>query len=226
MLNKDVLLERTNNGLNIFRHYISGQWRVGRNFLNPLYEDSKASCNIYFDRRSSSYKMKDFGNDTYSGDCFDIVGKIKGMDCNNAKDFIEILKTINSDLSLGIDEDDQSFVVSVSLPSKSKKQAEIIPIPTPKKIKSHSVVGQNFSAKELSFWGQYGISTDILKTYKVVSLKEFRSENNDCKPFAFYSTDKEPVFGYQGKPDNPFGCNHLVSENLSKRQILHLSTRH
>jgi len=106
MLNKDVLLNRTNNGLDVFRHYISGKWRVGRNFFNPLYEDSRASCNIYFDRRSQTYKMKDFGNDFYSGDCFDIVGKIKSLDCKNSKDFIEILQTINRDLSLGIDEDD------------------------------------------------------------------------------------------------------------------------
>ena len=67
MLNKERVLERTNNGLDVFRHYISGEWRVGRNFLNPLYEDKRASCNVYFDRRSNSYKMKDFGNDVYNG---------------------------------------------------------------------------------------------------------------------------------------------------------------
>jgi len=104
MLNKDVLLKRTNNGLDVFKYYIQGQWRVGRNFLNPLYEDRKASCNIYFDRKNGCYRLKDFGNDEYSGDCFDIVGKIKGLECRNPKDFIEILKTINRDLSLGIDE--------------------------------------------------------------------------------------------------------------------------
>lgn len=62
MLRKEEILERTNNGLSVFKHYISGNWRIGRNFLNPLYEDNKASCNIYFDRRSGIYKMKDFGN--------------------------------------------------------------------------------------------------------------------------------------------------------------------
>jgi hypothetical protein len=114
MLNKDALLKQINSGLDVFKHYIRGQWRVGRNFLNLLYEDRKASCNIYYDRRSQSYKMKDFGNDAYSGDCFDIVGKIKGLDCNNPKDFVEILKTVNRDLSLGIDENDRSFAVPVS----------------------------------------------------------------------------------------------------------------
>jgi hypothetical protein len=59
--------------------------------------------------------LKDFGNDAYSGDCFDIVCKMKGLDCGNAKDFVEILKTINRDLYLGLDEDDTSFVVSVAM---------------------------------------------------------------------------------------------------------------
>ena len=63
MLRKEEILSRTNNGLSVFKHYLPGNWRIGRNFLNPLYEDSKASCNIYFDRHSGMYKMKDFGDD-------------------------------------------------------------------------------------------------------------------------------------------------------------------
>ena len=84
MLRKEKILERTSNGLSVFKHYVPGNWRIGRNFLNPLYEDNKASCNIYFDRRSGIYKMKDFGNDNYSGDCFFFVGQLKGLDCNNS----------------------------------------------------------------------------------------------------------------------------------------------
>jgi hypothetical protein len=144
--------------------------------------------------------MKDFGNDSFSGDCFDIVGKIKGLDCSNSKDFIEILQTINRDMSLGIDENEKSFVVSVSKPgSKSNKQPENSTLPSLKKTKPYSTIQQTFSTKELSFWALYRITTDILKTYKVVSLKEYKSENNEGKPFAFHSTDNEPIFGYQGK---------------------------
>ncbi len=102
MLRKEEILERTSNGLSVFKHYVPGNWRIGRNFLNPLYEDNKASCNIYFDRRSGIYKMKDFGNDSYSGDCFFFVGQLKGLDCNNSMNFIEILETIDRDLGLGL----------------------------------------------------------------------------------------------------------------------------
>ena len=102
MVRKEEILARTSNGLDVFRHYLPVKWRVGRNFLNPLYEDSRASCNVYYDRRSGTYKMKDFGNGDYSGDCFFIVAKIKGLDCKNAADFVEILETIDRELCLGI----------------------------------------------------------------------------------------------------------------------------
>jgi hypothetical protein len=42
MLNRDEIIKRTNNGLDVFKYYIPCQWRVGHNFLNPLYEDHKA----------------------------------------------------------------------------------------------------------------------------------------------------------------------------------------
>ena len=198
MLSKDAILRQTSNGLDVFKHYIPGQWLVGRNFLNPLYEDRQASCNIYFDRRSGCYRLKDFGNDAYSGDCFDVVGRLKELDCRNPKDFIEILQIINSDLCLGFDEDNSS--ASVSDRHKPIQQPEIAGQPeTSKKVKPYSVVQQPFSEKETAFWLQYGISFETLKAYKVFSLKEFRSENSEGKSFAFHSTESEPIFGYQGK---------------------------
>ena len=95
MVKKEEILARTSNGLDVFRHYLPVKWRVGRNFLNPLYADSKASCNVYYDRRSGTYRMKDFGNGDYSGDCFFLVAKLKGLDCRNSADFVEVLHTIS-----------------------------------------------------------------------------------------------------------------------------------
>ena len=102
MLRKEEILERTNNGLSVFKHYIPGNWRIGRNFLNPLYEDNKASCNIYFDRRNGNYKMKDLGNDSFRGVCFFFVLQLKGLDCNNSIDFVDKFETIDRDLGLGL----------------------------------------------------------------------------------------------------------------------------
>jgi DNA primase (bacterial type) len=194
MLSKDEILKRTNNGLDVFKHYISGQWRVGRNFLNPLYEDKHASCNIYFDRRSGSYRIKDFGNDDFSGDCFFLVGKLKNLDCRNAKGFVEILQIINRDLSLNLDNPNSDFIQPV--PKTLPKQE---PVPEQKKNKPYNIIQQKFSSKELSFWQQYGITEETLKTYKVISLKIFSSENKDGNPFSFTSSEQEPIFGYTGK---------------------------
>lgn len=78
MLCKNEILERTNQGLDVFRHYISCDFSIAKNFKNPFYKDTRASFNIYFDKRRNQYQMKDFGNDDYSGDCFVLVGLILG----------------------------------------------------------------------------------------------------------------------------------------------------
>ncbi|WP_108822160.1 bifunctional DNA primase/helicase [Dysgonomonas sp. Marseille-P4361] len=194
MLNKDELLKRTNSGLGVFKHYIPVQWKIGRNFLNPLYEDRKASCNVYFDRRNNIYRIKDFGNDNYSGDCFFFVGQLKGLDCNNGADFVEILKTINRDMSLGLDSSDYATHIPQSVPQKNNSTIPELP-----KIKPYNITQQKFTQKELDFWLRSGITPEILKLYRAVSLKEFRSENKDGKSFSYTSSENEPLFGYIGK---------------------------
>ena len=130
MLKKDEILARTDNGLSVFKHYISGNWRIGRNFLNPLYDDKKASCNVYFDRHHGIYKMKDFGNDGYSGDCFFFVGKLLGLNCASANDFVEIMKIIDKDLALGLSDIKNSTFIRTPIKSK-----ELLKEPLKEKIK-------------------------------------------------------------------------------------------
>ena len=101
-LSKETTLQATNKGMAVFRHFISFPFQVGRNFLNPLYADKNASCNVFFDRRNDCYRLKDFGNDDYSGDCFALVGKLSGLDCNRSAEFMQILERINNELHLGL----------------------------------------------------------------------------------------------------------------------------
>lgn len=195
MLRKEEILERTNNGLSVFKHYIPGNWRIGRNFLNPLYEDNKASCNIYFDRRNGNYKMKDFGNDSYSGDCFFFVGQLKGLDCNNPVDFVEILETIDRDLGLGL-------VAGNPIPvtRTSYRTEKLISKETPEKeSKPYQFREQKFPLAELMYWQQYGITPEILELYKVCSLRDFQSETADGTPFTYTSSVAEPMYGYKSK---------------------------
>lgn len=210
MVRKEEILARTSNGLDVFRHYLPVKWRVGRNFLNPLYADSKASCNVYYDRRSGTYKMKDFGNGDFSGDCFFLVAKLKGLDCKNAADFVEVLETIDRELCLGVNE-------NVPPQAVRERQAAMRTIPAEegngkaeptateertdreRKPKPYRTVQQPFTEKELAYWREYGITEELLNRYGAVSLKEYRSETAEGKAFGFTSTPAEPMFGYAGK---------------------------
>ena len=79
---KEEILQRTNRGLDIFYFYMPINFVPKRNFRNPLYEDKRASCNIYLDTKSDCYRMKDFGNDLYSGDCFWFAATMQGLDAH------------------------------------------------------------------------------------------------------------------------------------------------
>lgn len=195
MLKKEEILERTSNGLSVFKHYIPGNWRIGRNFLNPLYEDSKASCNIYFDRRNGIYKMKDFGNDSYSGDCFFFVGQLKGLDCNNSMDFVEILETIDRDLGLGLAAGNPIPVTRASCRMADNTPEEI----SEKESKPYQFREQKFPIAELMYWQQYGITPEVLELYKVCSLRDFQSVTADGTPFTYTSSVAEPMYGYKSK---------------------------
>ena len=65
---KEEILQRTNRRLDIFYFYMPINFVPKRNFRNSLYEDKRASCNIYLDVKSDCYRMKDFGNDLYFSD--------------------------------------------------------------------------------------------------------------------------------------------------------------
>lgn len=200
MLNKNEILSRTNGGLDVFRYYLNVEFRIGRNFLNPLYKDSKASCNIFYDRHKQYYRMKDFGDDTYSGDCFALVGNIHRLDCKSASGFIEILSIINRDLNLSLDERDKANIQtqsskSISPPKKNDPEPPLIQ----QQVKPYKITRKEFSTKELNFWNQSGITHDVLKQYKVISLMVFSSKNNNDKPFSIKSTTDEPIFAYAGK---------------------------
>jgi len=136
--------------------------------------------------------MKDFGNEDYSGDCFDFVGKLNNLDCKQSADFIQIIRIINQDLNLGLRDKGERMY---SVPQNIKNN---IPNPTPKK-RPYSVVRKTFSANEFYFWNKSGITEVILRKYGVVSLLKYNSINKDNKAFELHSSEKEPMFGYEGK---------------------------
>lgn len=58
---------------------------------------------------------------------------------------------------------------------------------------------QALPSAEQAYWAKYGITTNLLKRYEVVSLKEYRSVNKEGAPFRLVSSPAEPLFGYLHK---------------------------
>ena len=190
---KEEILQHTNRGLDIFYFYMPIDFVPKRNFRNPLYDDKRASCNIYLDAKSDCYRMKDFGNDLYSGDCFWFAATMQGLDAHT--EFMQVLETIIRDLQL-----------SISLPGKARNIAPVTKSPAPprpsgcekapKNKGRFSLVEQPYRQEELAFWGRYGIDTKTLQRFRVKSLSRFESVSNQGKPYALRSTTEEPMFCY------------------------------
>ena len=96
------------------------------------------------------YKMKDFGNDDYSGDCFALVGKLNGLNCKEPKDFVQILAIIR-DMHLGLsDKSEMRISSTTSVPVI----AEVTHVPKRKKARPYTLAQKSFTAAELAFWGR------------------------------------------------------------------------
>lgn len=199
-LNKEEILARTDKGLDVFRHYLPGNWRLGKNFLNPFYADTKPSCNIYYDSRSGCFKMKDFGNDDYSGDCFYFVSKIFGLNCRSSQDFMRILGIVNDDMHLGLEQEQVSVRPVAVREIKPVQTNTYIGPSVPSVQASHPPFRyecQPFTTQELAWWGQYGIGPDTLHRFHVVSIREYTSWNKNHHPFTLRSSPEMPIFGYE-----------------------------
>ena len=195
---KEEILEHTNRGLEIFCFYMPIDFVPKRNFRNPLYKDKRASCNIYLDTKSQCYRMKDFGNEAYSGDCFWFAATMLGLDVR--LDFKKVLLTIIQDLNLNITMD---FKTEENRKTKSFKDISLVSSTSTnakeelsEKKKIFKLYEQPFRADEIAYWQRYGITDKVLQKYHVKSLFRYETISNQGNPFSLTSTKNEPIFCY------------------------------
>jgi hypothetical protein len=184
-MTKEEILGKTQGGLAVFRHFVTGNWKVGRNFLNPFYNDTKASCNVYFDKGSKQYKIKDFGDIRFNGDCFTLVALLHQLDVR--AEFGEVLRIIASEMGLN---SIQKEKVAAYPPSTSLPQAEESP-----KTK-YDIKTKAYTETERLFWKSYGIDSDILRRYNVISILYYTAINKKGQAYSIRSSKQEPIFGY------------------------------
>ena len=195
---KDEILDCTNRGLEVFCFYMPIDFVLKRNFRNPLYDDHKASCNIYFDAKQQCYRMKDFGNDFYSGDCFWFAAMMLGLDVRT--EFPKVLASIIRDLQLNLRIDDKQTPAPhpmrkyKNLHNEKKENKGMKETDNDKKW--YKCYEQVFPASELSYWLKYGITTKTLQRYNVKSLVRYEALSNQGKTYTLLSSQDEPMFCY------------------------------
>ena len=152
-LDKQSILESTTGGYDVFKHFLGSRIQgTGKAFKSPFYDDTKAACYVYFDKRSRVYKFKDFGNAEYSGDCFFFVGKIFALACEHSQEFLRIMEIIDQELGLGLESNTQKVervirdkgeqVIKASkLPSIHGRAPHRAEQPSIQRIDSRSAVG-------------------------------------------------------------------------------------
>lgn len=191
MNTRDEILAKTDGGLQVFKFYMPFEFRLKKNFKNPLYDDHNASCNIFYSQRYGVYLMKDFGNEMYSGDCFKFAAAMIGLDVNS--DFRQVLNQIINDLRLPIQTESQHVrYIPTPMPP--------MPIPRPFKkpvVKRYDYTEKEWCHSDLVYWQRYGITEKTLDKYSVVPLSEYTTEG----PNGLYTlrcTLDSPLFAYLG----------------------------
>ncbi len=202
-LNKDSILNLTNGGLDVFKHFLGSKFtKIEKSFKSPFYNDTKASCYIYLDKKSRTYKFKDFGDAEYSGDCFFFVSKVFGLSCDDKEDFIRILEIIDQELHLNLEDKDQKLDRILRENKGEVKVASQIPsihdgFETAQT--KMPLQAKEFTPKEIAYWAQYGISKETLDKYHVISIQSFSGIGKEGKEYLLETTDTEPIFGYQSR---------------------------
>lgn len=217
-LSKEDVLQATQGGLAVFEYFFGARFPgLKKPFLNPFYDDTKPSCYLFKSKDSGIVYFMDFGDQDFQLDCFGFVGKIFNLQCQN-DEFLQILEIIDRELSLGLAENHDrirevrrrypELKVASELPAQtvSPKRKEVSAAYVPPIVKA-------YSQEELHWWRQYGIQSDTLERYRVVSLQEFNGTNGEGLPYKIVSTTSEPMFGYLGnsyvKAYRPFSKNRF-----------------
>ena len=191
MKESELILQKTNGGLAVFRHYL-GEKCLKKAFKSPFREETSPSCHLYLNKRfgSAYYYLQDFGDSSCCGDCFAVVAHL--LNLNAQSDFVTLLKTIDHDMCLGIFEDGCTSCATEHTAPQLEQPAVKLPATTVKFVP----IIKDFSRGEVEYWKRYGIGLDTLQKYHVYSLRSVTFSKSDGKSFCIFGTQACPAFGY------------------------------
>jgi hypothetical protein len=185
-ITKDQIFAHTTS-YDILNHFLrpyndlGGDLTAGKHISNPFQSEKQKtpSFNLYFSHHSNEWRFKDFatGDD---GSCFDLVMKLHN--CS----FPDALDIINSGMNLCLSSESGQGILTPTLHPSSK---EIF-------YGSSTLNVRDFTPKELAWWMQYGIKTEILQRFQVNSAENFSAKNKEGKPYQVHSSAEYLIFAY------------------------------
>lgn len=141
---------------------------------NPLRDDRDPSLGFMttMDRQTALYKLKmyDWADPYYRGDCFDLVGKLRHLNCNKSLDFITICKDI-----------------IYSMKSKTL-QHDVIPLSksTTESFTHIHIEPRLWSKNDIDLWNSFGLPFNEIK-HLIFPLK--RSFNSNFCDYTYQEDD-------------------------------------
>jgi len=161
-----------------------GEFTVGKPFCNPLRKDKTPSFTVFLGQDGKLHH-KDFADERYKGDCFDIVQQKYGITLVQA--FNKIAK---------------DFMLVGGAPDAYKAITDqyIKPVISTKKHSLIQVTTKAFTKADLSYWNDYLIDKEDLKKEQIYSVKSLflnRQKypiDKDELVFAYYYDDGFKIY--------------------------------
>lgn len=198
-LTKQTILNKISQ-INIFATYLGIPVEIiqhcidsGELICNPLRIDNHPTAGFRYNSKGK-LKFKDFGNDGFWGDCFDVVAYVmsiiykKSYDVSNKKDFIKILRHITftfKDIFYG-QEKDINLVNEINTAIVNiKHQKQII-----------ELVVRTWNEYDKEYWNKIGVPLQYLNINFIYPVEQYYINRKiNPEPKYFYNIN-DPCYGY------------------------------
>lgn len=198
-LTKQNILDKISQ-VNIFATYLGLPVEViqhcidtGELICNPLRIDEHPTAGFRYNNKGK-LKFKDFGNDGFWGDCFDVVAYVmsviyhKSYNINDKSDFIKILRHITftfKDIFYG-QEKDITLVNEINTAIATIRHSKPI----------IELVVREWNKNDEDYWKQFGISLQYLNLNFIYAIDQYYINRKINPEPKYYYKSSDPCYGY------------------------------
>ena len=189
LLNVQNILDRVSD-YHIFAYYLGFNFTINIGFSSPFHKDSCPSFCI-FRSRSGSLMYKDFATSD-AGDCIRFVEKKLGIS------FKQALNQININFNLNLISKEEFIPVQ-----EVQGLKDIIIQEVSKDYVDIQIQVREWEIEDLTYWGNYGITKDLLSYYRVFPTAYTKmfgqvwSNHNKLNPCYAYLFNTEGQYSYK-----------------------------